>query len=147
MTIGVYHILLNVPIFILPPRSNMIANRSIAPGFKPRPGYVSRVFQLWLRLITFGDRSAHLTCLKNKSGRKTATFFINKIPFYDYHISLCLSEDIWFQIYVMNYIWTSSVNNMANSHFTYQLIYINPVCNPTRLRCLCCYDKITITIV
>ena len=42
--------------------------------FKPQPGYVGRVFQLSLHLITFGGRSAKLTYFVHKSGRKTATF-------------------------------------------------------------------------
>jgi len=51
-----------------------IGHRSIAPGFKPRPSYVRRVFRLSLWLITFGDRSTHLAYLVPKSGRETATF-------------------------------------------------------------------------
>ena len=51
-----------------------ISHRSIAPRFKPRPGYVRRVFHLTLRLITFGGRSAHLAYAVHKSGRKAATF-------------------------------------------------------------------------
>ena len=51
-----------------------VSHRSLAPGFKHRPGYVRRVFHLSLPLITFGNRSAHLACLVHKSGRKTATF-------------------------------------------------------------------------
>jgi len=56
--------------------SCMVNHRSIAPGFKPRMGYVRRVFVLSLRLITFGGRSAHLAYLVHKGGRKTATTFL-----------------------------------------------------------------------
>ena len=48
-------------------------HRSIAPGFKLRPGYVRRLFHLSLRLITFGGRSAHLAYHVDNSDRKTAT--------------------------------------------------------------------------
>jgi len=43
--------------------SSAVGHRSIAPGFKTRPGYVRRVFQLSLRLITIGGRSTHLNYL------------------------------------------------------------------------------------
>jgi hypothetical protein len=33
-----------------------VGHRSLAPGFKARPGYVRRVFHLSLRLITFEGR-------------------------------------------------------------------------------------------
>ena len=42
-------------------------HRSIAPGFKPRPGYIRRVFHLSLRLITFEGRSDHLAYLVHKT--------------------------------------------------------------------------------
>ena len=38
----------------------VVGRRSIAPGFKPRLGYVRRVFYLSLRLITFGGCSTQL---------------------------------------------------------------------------------------
>ena len=53
---------------------SVVGHRSIATGFKPRPGYVRRVFHLSLRLVTFGGRSAHLAYLVHKSGCKTSTF-------------------------------------------------------------------------
>ena len=40
-----------------------VGHRTTTPGFKPRPGYVRRVFHISLRLITFGGRSAHLAYL------------------------------------------------------------------------------------
>ena len=49
-----------------------VGHISIAPGFKPRPGYARRLFHLSLRLFTFGGRSAHLAHLVHKNGRKTA---------------------------------------------------------------------------
>ena len=51
-----------------------VGHKSIAPGFKLCMGYVSRVFHLSLRLITFGGRSAHLAYLVRISGHKTFTF-------------------------------------------------------------------------
>ena len=51
-----------------------VGHISIAPGFKPWPGYVRRVFNLSPCLITVGGRSAHLGYIMHKSGRKTATF-------------------------------------------------------------------------
>ena len=54
--------------------SSTVGHRSIAPGFKPRLGYVRRVFYLSLHLITFGGCSAHLTYIVHKSSCKTATF-------------------------------------------------------------------------
>jgi len=58
-----------------------VGHRFIAPAFKPRLGYVRRVFHLSFRLINFGGRSAHLAKLVHKSGHKTSTGF-------DY-ISIC----------------------------------------------------------
>ena len=51
--------------------ANAVGHRSIAPKFKLRPRNVRRVFLLSLRLITFGDRSAHLAylaCLRGLIG-------------------------------------------------------------------------------
>ena len=45
-----------------------VGQRSIAPGFKPRPEYGRRVFHLSLRLITFAGRSAHLAYFVRKRG-------------------------------------------------------------------------------
>ena len=55
---------------------SMVNHRSIAPGFKPWPDYVRRVFYLWLCLIIFGGHSAHLAYFVHKSGRKTVTFYL-----------------------------------------------------------------------
>jgi len=49
-------------------------HRSIAPGFKPRPGYISRVFHLSLHSIIFRGLSSRLIYFLYKSGRKIATF-------------------------------------------------------------------------
>ena len=62
--------------------------RSIAPGFKPRKGYVRRVFLPSYRLITFGGQSAHFAYIVHKSGRKTAIFiflFTQLINFGRFH--------------------------------------------------------------
>jgi len=45
-----------------------VGHISIAPGFKPRPGYVRRVFHLSFRFITFEGPSPHLAHLVHKSG-------------------------------------------------------------------------------
>ena len=47
-------------------------HRSLIPKFKPRRGHIWTVFHLWLRLINFGARSAHLAYRVHKSGRKTS---------------------------------------------------------------------------
>jgi len=66
-----------------------LGHRSIAPGFKPRLGYVRRVFHLSLHLITFGGHSSHLAYLVHKSGRKTATFtHMGSIPFCQFQIKI-----------------------------------------------------------
>ena len=44
---------------------------SLPPGFESRSGHIWRLFQLWLRLINFGGRSAHLAYHVHKMGRKT----------------------------------------------------------------------------
>ena len=53
-----------------------VGHRSVAIGFKSRPGYVRRVFHVSLRLLTFVGRSAHLAYPVHKNGLKTATFYI-----------------------------------------------------------------------
>ena len=50
--------------------------RSLPPVFKFRGGHIWRLFRLWLRLITFGSRSAHLAYIVHKSGRKTSIIII-----------------------------------------------------------------------
>ena len=42
------------------PTSSAVGHRYVAPGLKPRPGYVRRPFHLSLHLMIFGGRSAHL---------------------------------------------------------------------------------------
>jgi len=49
-------------------------HRYTTPGFNPRPGYVRRVFNLSLRLITFRGRSVYFPYPVHKYGRNTATF-------------------------------------------------------------------------
>ena len=53
--------------------------RSQSPEFEPRHRHIWRVFHLWLRLITFGGRSAHLAYSVHKSGRKTSIIIIIKL--------------------------------------------------------------------
>ena len=50
--------------------------RSLSPVFKSRRGHIWRLFRLWLLLITFGGRSAHLAYRMHKSGRKTSIIII-----------------------------------------------------------------------
>ena len=52
--------------------SSVLDYRSLPPMFKSRRGHIWRLFRLWLCLITFGGRSAHLAYLVHKSGRKTS---------------------------------------------------------------------------
>ena len=46
----------------------VVGHGSVAPGYKPRPGYVRTVFHLSLRYVTVGGRSAHLAYLVYNSG-------------------------------------------------------------------------------
>ena len=57
-----------------PPWSSgsVLDHRSLPPVFESRRGHIWRLFRLWLRLITFGGRSAHLAYFVHKSGRKTS---------------------------------------------------------------------------
>ena len=57
-----------------PPWSSgsVLDHRSLPPVFESRRGHIWRLFRLWLRLITFGGRSADLAYLVHKSGRKTS---------------------------------------------------------------------------
>jgi len=57
-----------------PPWSSgsVLDHRSLPPVFESRRGHIWRLFRLWLRLITFGGRSAHLAYHVHKSGRKTS---------------------------------------------------------------------------
>ena len=54
--------------------SPVVGHTSIAHGFKSRPSYVTNVFHLSLRLITFGSRSARVAYLVHNTGCKTAKF-------------------------------------------------------------------------
>ena len=55
---------------------SVVGYRSIAPGFKPLPDFVRRVFHLSLRLITFGGLSAHLAYRVHKSDRKNINIWL-----------------------------------------------------------------------
>ena len=61
-----------------PPWSSgsVLDHRSLPPVIKSRRGHIWRLFRLWLRLSTFGGRSAHLAYLVHKSGRKTTIFIM-----------------------------------------------------------------------
>ena len=50
----------------------VLDHRSLPPVFESRCRHIWRLFRLWLRLITFGGRSAHLAYFVHKSGRKTS---------------------------------------------------------------------------
>ena len=52
----------------------VVGHISIAPGFKPRQGYVRKVFRLSPRLIAFGGHSAHLAYFVLKGVCKTLAF-------------------------------------------------------------------------
>jgi len=66
------------PICRAPPWSNgsVLDQRSPSPVFESRRGHIWRVFHLWLRFISFGDRSAHLSYDVHKSGHKTSIIII-----------------------------------------------------------------------
>ena len=51
---------------------SVLDHRSLPPVFESRRGHIWRLFHFWLRLITFGGRSAHLAYHVHKSGRKTS---------------------------------------------------------------------------
>jgi hypothetical protein len=51
-------------------------HRSLPHEFESRRRHSWTVFHLWLRFITFGDRSAHLAYNVHKSGRKTSIIAI-----------------------------------------------------------------------
>ena len=57
-----------------PPWSSdsVLDHRSLPPVFESRCGHIWRLFHLWLRFITVGGHSAHLSCHVDKSGRKTS---------------------------------------------------------------------------
>jgi len=59
---------------------SVVGHRCIAPGFRPWPGYVRRVFHLLLRLITIGGHWAHSAYRVHKSGRKTSTSTFYLVP-------------------------------------------------------------------
>ena len=62
-----------------PPWSSgsVLDHRSLPPVFESRGGHIRRLFRLWLRLITFGGRSAHLAAYRvHKSGRKISIIII-----------------------------------------------------------------------
>ena len=56
---------------------NVLDHRSLPPVFESRRGHIWRVFQLWLRFITVGGRSAHLAYIVHKNGRKTSIIILN----------------------------------------------------------------------
>ena len=68
-----------------PPWSSgsVLDHRSQPPGFESRSGHIWRVFHLWLHLITFGGRSAHLHLAYHvhKSGRKTSIIIIIQLDY------------------------------------------------------------------
>ena len=55
---------------------SVLDRTSLPPVFESRRGHNWRLFHLWLRLITFGRRSAHLVNPVHKSGRKTSIIVI-----------------------------------------------------------------------
>ena len=51
-------------------------HRSLPPEFESRGGHIWRLFHLWLHLITFGGRSAHLPYHVHKSDHTTSIIII-----------------------------------------------------------------------
>ena len=67
-----------------PPWSSgsVLDHRSLPPVFASRRGHIWRLFHLWLRLITFVGRAAHLAYHVHKSGRKTSIIIIIHRKYY-----------------------------------------------------------------
>ena len=65
---------LYLPPYGVPPWSSgsVLDHISLPLVFESRRGHIWRLFRLWLRLITFGGRSAHLSFLVHKHGCKTS---------------------------------------------------------------------------
>jgi len=63
---------------VAPPWSNgnVLDHRSLPPVFEFQHGHIWRLFHLWLRLITFRGRSAHLAYHVHKSGHETSIIII-----------------------------------------------------------------------
>jgi len=93
------HYLLNIILIMTvgaPPWSSgsVLDHRSLLLVFETRRGHIWRLFHLWLRLITFGGRSAHLAYCVHKSGCKTSIISIN----YDRCITrMCVSVCVFVQ--------------------------------------------------
>jgi len=68
----------------VPPWSSgsLLDHRSLPPIFESRRGHIWRLFRLWLHLITFGGRSAHLAYPVHKRGRKTSTLSSSSLSKY-----------------------------------------------------------------
>ena len=55
---------------------SVLDHRSLSLVFESGRVHIWRVFHLWLRFITFGGHSAHLTYHAHKTGRKTSIIII-----------------------------------------------------------------------
>ena len=95
-----------------PPWSSgsVLDHRSLPSGFESRSGHTWMFCRPWLRLITFGGRSAHSAYHVHKSGRKTATINIKGCPRL---IRLFISARVHFgslirvriEVYIMRFIY------------------------------------------
>ena len=98
-------------------------DRLLPPGFKPRLGYVTRLFHISLRLITFAGRLAHLAYHVNESGRITSiVIYVGQSVWYKSHeiINLKMLQFSWFsyqilvglQIYYFAFYFLSSISQV-----------------------------------
>ena len=91
--------------------SSVLDHRSLPPVFESRRGHIWWMFHLWICLITFGGRSAHLTYHVHKSGHKTPIIIIINKNNPLHHIWSQL-DHIWSQL---DHIWITSDHNLITS--------------------------------
>ena len=98
-----------------PPWSSgsVLDHRSLRRVFESWRGHIWRLFHIWLRLITFGGRSAHLAYHVHKSGRKTPIIII-------------LEYMIRRQIFSLKYLHTAySCGNRENLWIPFPVIKVS----------------------
>ena len=72
-----------------------VGHRPLTSLFRPRIGYIRRVFYLSLRLVTVADRSSRLAYRVHKRGCFTATFTFTIIETANLTVRFFVSEEIW----------------------------------------------------
>jgi len=109
-----------------PPWSSgsMLDHRSLPPMFEYRRGHIWRLFRLWLRLITFGGRSAHLAYLVHKSGRKTSIIII--ICYELGHLRglavACWTIDHYHRVRISAWAYLKVVSSLTSFHYLWRLL-------------------------